>query len=162
MVQAECRADAPVTARLGQRLTQDPHAGFPVHQRVVTLVVDREPASLETLDHVDLPAGAMSLEDRRVQVGDQRVQLLVGARGRQGEVVDVVPGVDILDLLPHRHSGPAEHGDAVERRSRFRAPVRLDDRASGVAAAAARGLEDQHRPHVAWIVHAFREEEHQV
>ena len=80
--------------------------GFAVHQRVVHLVVDREAAVRQPLDHVHLPARAMALEHRGVQVGDQLVQLLVGARRRQGEVQHVVARVDALDLLPQRHARP--------------------------------------------------------
>jgi hypothetical protein len=103
----------------------------------------------------------MSLEDRRVQVGDQLVQLLVGTGRGQGEVQHVVRGVDALDLLPQRHAGLAEHRDAIERRQRLRGAIGGRDLARDLAAAA-RPLEDQHRAHVPRVVHGLREEEHQV
>ncbi len=155
------RADVAVAWRVGERAAQDRHAGLAVHQRVVDLVVDREAVPGQPLDDVHLPAGAMPLEDRRVQVGDQLVQLLVGTGRGQGEVQHVVRGVDALDLLPQRHAGLPEHGDAVERRQGLRGAIGRHDLANDLAAAA-RTLEDEHRAHVPRVVHGLREEEHQV
>jgi hypothetical protein len=116
----------------------------------------------EPVDHVHLPAGTVPLEHRRVQVGDQFVQLLVRARCRQREMQYVVARVDSLDLLPHGQADLAEDRDAVERRLRLRAAVGVHDLAHDPGAAAAGLLEDQHRADVPWVVLGFREEKHQV
>ena len=161
VLEADRGADAAIARRIGERATQDGHPGFAIDQRVMHLVVDREAAVRQALDHVHLPARAVALEHRGVQVGDQLVQLLVGARRRQRDVQHVMSRVDALDLLPLGQARLQEHGDPVERRLRLRAAVGRDDLACGVRAAARR-LENQHRPHVARVLHALREEEHQV
>jgi hypothetical protein len=82
---------------------------------------------LESLDHVDLPARAVPLEHRRVQVGDQPVELLVRSRRRQREVHHVMAHVDGIDLLPLRHTDLREDRYAVEGLDRPGPEIGIDD-----------------------------------
>ena len=62
---------------------------------------DREPVLGEALDEVDLPQGAGAVEGPGLDAGDELLELLVGARARQGAAAHVVAHVEVPVVDPH-------------------------------------------------------------
>ena len=83
-------------------------ARLAVHQGVMDLDEDGEPVPLQSVDDVHPPARAVPLQHRRVQIGDEFVQLRVRARRRQRPVLDMPVHVEVVDLPPFGQAPPCE------------------------------------------------------
>ena len=101
--------DASVPWRSGQRSMQQRDARLAIHQRVMDLDEDGEPIPLQAVDDVHPPTRTVPLEHRCVQVGDEFVQLCVGARCRQCPVLDMPVHVEPVDYPPLGQADPAKH-----------------------------------------------------
>jgi hypothetical protein len=97
-----------------------------VHERLVDLGDDGEPVALESFDDVDLPERARPVEAPRLDLGDELLELLLGARRRQGEPPHVVAEVEALVVHPDRVRDAAGHEPDALPVARDQGDARLD------------------------------------
>jgi hypothetical protein len=69
---------------------------------MVGLVVDRDLAVVEPLDHIGFPERPAAVEQARMQPRDIFLELLEGSRARQDHMANVVVEVDVLVVDPDR------------------------------------------------------------
>jgi hypothetical protein len=85
---------------LGQRRLHPPQRRDAVDERVMDLVVHREPATAHPVDHVQLPQRTPPVQVGAVQLGGQLEQFADPARRGQPVVPHVVLGIDRVVLFP--------------------------------------------------------------
>ena len=88
---------------------RDVHGPDTVDGRMVHFAVERELAIFKSFDNVQLPQRARAVEQGGVQPGDQRKQLPIAPRRRQGGMTDMVVHVDLRIGLPKEPCFASDH-----------------------------------------------------
>ena len=141
----------PPTPRLGRGGVEqhggDVHPGDPVHQRVVGLGDQREPPPRHALHQPDLPQRLGAVQALGEEPPGEPLECRVVAGPRQRGVADVVVGVEVGIVGPHRTALVERHirqALAVARHEVQAALHVLDELLRRRRAA----FEDHHRRHV--------------
>ena len=88
---------------------RDVHGPDTVDGRVMHFAVERELAIFKSFDNVQFPQRARAVEQGGVQPGDQRKQLPIAPRRRQGGMTDMVVHVDLRIGLPKEPCFAPDH-----------------------------------------------------
>jgi hypothetical protein len=125
----------------------DVDAADAVHERVVGLRDDREAPAVEPLDEVELPQRLGPVQREGEQAPGEVAQLLIGAGRGQGAVAQVVAGVEVRIVDPHRAPLAERHVGQLLAVARHEVHARLD-RLDQLAVGGRLAFEDEDARHV--------------
>src|SRR5262249_46076750 len=147
---------------------RDVDTGHTIDERVVRLLDQPDVPAFETLDEPQLPQRTLAVEDRLLDAGDKRHQLLPRPRLRQRGVPDVVRDVEALIVDPDRPALVVGHHHQLLPKARKKWQPRLNEIADVVDAEASvlveerLALEHTHRADMHRVLEAFEVQEARV